>query len=386
MAEITRGLIARVGVDLAKQAIQVHAVDAAGHRLVARAFKRDQFLAWCAQLPAGCVVAMEACSSAHHWGRKLTALGLQPKLIAASFVSPYRMEGRSGKNDMTDAAAICEAASRPTMRFVRIKSCEQQGVMSLHRFREGYKEERTACINRIRGVLAEHGLVFGKSPKVLRAALADVIEDASNELSGRARLVVQRAFEHWRELDEHMGWSDGQVGQHVRGSPQAKRAAKVMGIGELGASALVGGVGEFKQFKSGHQFGAWLGLVPRQNSSGGKASLGRITKRGDDYLRTLLIQGAKSAVMSACKRDDPTSKWLQQLIVRVGWQKACVAMANKNARILWAVMTREAGFDAKHVSVKPAGKCKAPPVPGKQSAAAVTPPAIKLSQAVACVA
>ena len=184
MPEITRGLIARVGVDLAKQAIQVHAVDAAGHRLVARAFKRDQFLAWCAQLPAGCVVAMEACSSAHHWGRKLTALGLQPKLIAASFVSPYRMEGRSGKNDMTDAAAICEAASRPTMRFVRIKSCEQQGVMSLHRFREGYKEERTACINRIRGVLAEHGLVFGKSPKVLRAALADVIEDASNELSG----------------------------------------------------------------------------------------------------------------------------------------------------------------------------------------------------------
>jgi transposase len=283
-------------------------------------------------------------------------MGLDARLIAAHFVSPYRMEGKSGKNDATDAAAICEAASRPSMRYVPIKSCEQQGVMSLHRMREGFKEERTACINRIRGVLAEFGLIFGKSPKVLRARLADVIEDASNELSTTARLVVQRAFEHWRELDEHMRWCDSQVGQHVRSSPQAKRAAKITGIGELGASALVAGVGEFRQFSSGAQFGAWLGIVPSQNSSGGKASLGRITKRGDDYLRTLLIQGAKSAVMSAGKRDDPTSRWLVQLTARVGWQKACVAMANKNARILWAVMTREQGFDPRHVSVKPQTK------------------------------
>ena len=356
MSEITRGLIARVGVDLAKQVIQVHAVDASGRRVLSRALKRDQFMGWCSQLPAGCVVAMEACSSAHHWARGLRALGLDARLIAAHFVSPYRMEGKSGKNDMTDAAAICEAASRPSMRFVPIKSCEQQGVMSLHRIREGFKEERTACINRIRGVLAEFGLVFGKSPKVLRARLADVIEDAASELSTTARLVVQRAFEHWRELDEHMRWCDSQVGQHVRGSAQAKRAAKVTGIGELGASALVAGVGEFQQFSSGAQFGAWLGIVPSQNSSGGKASLGRITKRGDDYLRTLLIQGAKSAVMSAGKRDDPISRWLVQLTARVGWQKACVAMANKNARILWAVMTREQGFDPRHVSVKPQAK------------------------------
>ena len=364
MAEITRALIAlivRVGVDLAKNEIQVHAVDRAGRRVVSRAIKREQFLAWCAQLPAGCVVAMEACSGAHHWGRLLRAMGLDARLIAANFVSPYRMEGRSGKNDMTDAAAICEAASRPTMRFVPIKSCQQQGVMSLHRVREGFKEERTACINRIRGVLAEHGLVFGKSPKVLRAVLADVIEDASNTLTLQARLVVQRAFEHWRELDEHMKWCDQQIGAHVRSSEDAKRAAKITGIGEISASALVAGVGEFKQFKSGHQFGAWLGIVPSQNSSGGKASLGRITRRGDEYLRTLLIQGAKSAVMSAGKRDDPTSRWLAQLVARVGWQKACVAMANKNARILWAVMTREQGFDPQHVSQKPKAKCKQPP-------------------------
>jgi transposase len=299
---------------------------------------------------------MEACGGAHHMARRLRALGLDARLIAASFVSPYRMEGKGGKNDMTDAAAICEAASRPSMRYVPIKSCQQQGVMALHRVREGFKEERTACINRIRGVLAEAGLVFGKSAKALRAVLGEVLEDAGNELSTMARMVLQRAFEHWRELDEHMRWCDRQVGEHVRSSAAAQRAARIDGIGALGASALTASVGDFKQFGSGAQFGAWLGIVPRQNSSGGKASLGRITKRGDDYLRTLLIQGAKSAVMSAGKRDDPISRWLVQLTARVGWQKACVAMANKNARILWSVMTRDQGYDPHHVSVKPMAK------------------------------
>ena len=356
MSEITRAPalpIVRVGVDLAKLVIQVHAVDAAGRRVVSRALKRDQFIAWCAQLPAMCVVAMEACTSGHHWARRLRAAGLDARLIAAHFVSPYRMEGKSGKNDATDAAAICEAASRPSMRFVPVKTTEQQGVMSLHRVREGLKEERTGCINRIRGVLAEFGLVFGKSPKALRAELGDVLEDGGNELSGVARLVVQRAWEHWRELDEHMKWCDQRIGEHVRGSAEAKRAAKIIGIGEIGASTLVAGIGPFKQFKNGAELGAWLGLVPSQDSSGGKASLGRITKRGDEYLRTLLSQGAKSTVMSAAKRSDPNSRWLVQLTARVGWQKACGAMANKNAQILWAVMTREQGFDPQHVSAKP---------------------------------
>jgi transposase len=370
MSEITRvmELIVRVGVDLAKNLIQVHAVDASGRRVVSRSLRRDQFLAWCSQLPKGCPVAMEACSSAHHWARRVRSMGLDARLIAAHFVTPYRMEGRSGKNDATDAAAICEAASRPSMRFVPIKTVEQQGVMSVHRIREGLKEERTACINRIRGVLSEFGLVFAKSPKALRAQLADVIEDASNELTTTARLAVQRAYEHWRELDEHLRWCDRQIGQHVRSSPEAKRAAQINGIGEIGASATVASVGDFNQFKSGAQFGAWLGIVPSQNSTGGKTSLGRITKRGDEYLRTLLIQGAKSAVMSAGKRDDPTSRWLVQLTARVGWQKACVAMANKNARILWAVMTRQQKYDPRHVSVKPHAK-----VPPGQPAAAPLP-------------
>jgi transposase len=245
------------------------------------------------------------------------------------------------------------------MRFVPVKMPEQQGIMSLHRIREGLKEERTACVNRIRGVLAEFGLVFAKSPKALRAQLAEVLEDASNELSGIARLALQEAFVHWRELDDKLLWCDRQIGCHVRTCDQARRAARITGIGELTASAIMVNVSNLTQLKTGAQFGAWLGLVPSQNSSGGKTSLGRITNRGDDYLRTLLIQGAKSAVMSAHKRGDPTSRWLMQLKDRVGWQKACVAMANKNARILWAVMTREAAYDPHHVSVKP--QCKLAP-------------------------
>ena len=381
MAEITRvlmALVVRVGIDIAKQVISLHAVDSRGQVVLRRSIKREQFLAWCATLPKGCLVAMEACGGAHHWGRQLLAMGLDVRLIAAHFVTPYRLEGKSGKNDLNDAAAICEAASRPRTRFVPIKTVPQQGVLVVHRLREGFKEDRTACINRIRGALTEFGLVFGKSPKVLRAALAEVLEDASNELSGVARLALQEAFEQWRWLDDRLVWCDRQIGLHVRGNEAAKRAAHIIGIGELTASAITAAVGDFAQFKSGAQFGAWLGLVPSQNSTGGKASLGRITKRGDDYLRTLLIQGAKSAVMSAQKRDDPISKWLQNLVARVGWQKACVAMANKNARILWAVMTREQRLDPGHVSVKPGAK-QAPAATAAAAAAAAAAPQPELA-------
>ena len=237
-----------------------------------------------------------------------------------------------------------------------IKSCEQQGVMSLHRIREGFKEERTACINRIRGVLAEFGLVFSQSQVALRRVLAEVLEDASNELTGIARLVLQHAQLHWIDLDLQMKWCDERIQAHARSDDRASQAAQLQGIGPIGASALVASVGDFKQFASARQFGAWLGLVSSQNSSGGKASLGRITKRGDDYLRTLLIQGAKSAVMTAAKRSDRMSQWLVQLTHRVGWQKAVVALANKNARILWAVLTRDVVFDPDHVPQPPAAR------------------------------
>ena len=357
MAEVTWGLVSRVGVDLSKRVYQVHAVDRSGRVLLAKALSPDRFFAWCAELPKGCLVAMEVCGGAHAAARALQRLGLDARLIAGHFVSPYRMAGRSGKNDANDAAAICEAASRPHMRFVPVKTAEQQGQLSVHRLREGYKAERTALINRIRGALAEFGLVFPQSPEALRRVLADVIEDASNELIGIARMVLQRAHLHWIDLDLQMKWCDERIQAHVRTDERAAKAAALHGIGPIGASALVASVADFKQFASAKQFGAWLGLVPSQNSTGGKASMGRITKRGDDYLRTLLIQGAKSAVMTAGKRSDRISQWLVQLKERVGWQKAVVALANKNARILWAVLTRDDAFDPNHLPEAPAPRC-----------------------------
>ena len=218
--------------------------------------------------------------------------------------------------------------------------------------REGYKEERTACINRIRGLLAEFGLVFAQRPEVLRAVLSEVVEDAANELGAIARMALQRAHLHWIELECHIAWCDERIARHVRSDEQAKAAAKLCGIGPVTASALVATVDDFKQFKNGRQFSAWMGLVPRQSSSGGKAVLGEITKRGDEYLRTLLIQGAKSAVFTAHRRSDRLSRWIVQLRDRVGWQKAAVALANKHARILWSILVEGQSFDPEHVPTK----------------------------------
>jgi transposase len=343
-----------VGVDLAKRVIQVHAVDAAGAVVCRRSLRRDAFVAWCARLPAGCVVAMEISSSAHHWARRLASLGLEPRLMSGQLVKPYRSEGATGKNDANDAAAICEAASRPTMRFVPVKSVEQQSMLCVHRLREGFKAERVACINRIRGLLAEFGLVFAQGPEVLRRVLADVLEDGANEMNGLARRVIQRAADQWRELDAHIAWCDERIAQHARDNEAVRRAAQLLGIGVVGASAAVATVDDFAQFKNGAQFGAWCGITPRQNSSGGTPRLGRITRRGDTYLRSLLVQGAKSAVLTAHKRGEPISRWALALRERSGWQVAAVALANKNARILWAVMTRGQRYDAHHASVKPA--------------------------------
>ena len=328
-------------------------MNAAGKLVTNRALKREKFLLWCADLPEGCLVAMEACSGAHHWCRALRERGLDARILAGQFVAPYRLQGKSGKNDVNDAAAICEATSRPHMTFVPPKTLAQQGMLCVHRLREGLKEERTACINRIRGLLAEFGIVLPQSPQVLRERLSELIEDASNDIAGVARLVLQRAQEHCKEIDVHLHWCDQRIAAHRRDDEQVRRAAELKGIGPVTACAVVATVGDFKQFKNGAQFGAWLGLTPKQNSSGGKTSLGSITKRGSTYLRTLLIQGAKAAVLAGKHHDDPISQWAQRLRERCGWQKAVVALANKNARILWAVMTKEKCYDAHHVSVYP---------------------------------
>ena len=349
MSEISVKLICRVGVDLAKQVYQVHAVDGFEKVALARSMSPDRFLAWCATLQPGCVVAMESCSGAHHVCRRLRPIGLDARILPAQHVAAYRVAGKRSKNDATDAAAICEAASRPHLHPVPMKSAAQQGVLAIHRLREGYKEERTALINRLRGLLAEFGLSFPQSPDALHCALPDVLEDASNELPGECRLAMQRALSHWNSLDAEMAWCEQRIANHARTDERAKRAAQLLGVGPITASAVVATVDDFSQFKCAKQFGGWIGLAPSQNSSGGKARLGGITKRGDVYLRTLLIQGAKSAVMTAHKRSDRISQWLVQLKERVGWQKAVVALANKNARILWCVMTRGDKFDANHV-------------------------------------
>lgn len=353
MAEVTRALVARVGVDLSKRVYQVHAVDRGGRVVMAKALTVERFFAWCAQLPAGCMVAMEACGGAHHVARRLAAMGLDARLVAGQFVTPYRMAGKSGKNDANDAAAICEAAGRPHMRFVPVKTAQQQGQLVVHRLREGYKADRTGLINRIRGLLGEFGIAVAQSPEALRKALPELIEDAGNELTGIARLGLQRAHLHWIDIDLQIAWCDERIAVHARSDERAAKASQLLGIGPITASALVATVDDFAQFRNARQFGAWLGLVPSQNSTGGKARLGRITKRGDDYLRTLLIQGAKAAVMTAHKRSDRISQWLVQLKDRVGWQKAVVALANKNARIVWAVLTRGMSYDPDHVPIAP---------------------------------
>jgi transposase len=219
---------------------------------------------------------------------------------------------------------------------------------------EAYKEERTGCINRIRGLLSEFGLVFGKSPEVLRASLPQVLEDACNDLPGVVRIALDRAFAHWRELEQQIAWCDAQIAAHARQDEQARQLAPITGIGPTSASALVASVGDFRQFRSASQFAAWLGVVPRQNSSGGKTSLGGITKRGQDYLRTLLIQGARSVVATAARRSDPASRWILHLQQRVGRQKTLVAVANKNARIIWAVLVRGRPFDPHYVGARSA--------------------------------
>jgi len=345
---------ARVGVDLAKKVIHVHAVAADGRVVSARQLARDRFLDWCGQLPKSCVVAMEACSGAHHWARSLRAMGYEAKLIAAGFTAPYRLQGRHGKNDANDAAAICEAASRPRMRFVPVKTRAQQGLMTLHRLREGIKRDRTACINRIRGLLAEFGLVFPRSPQALRDGLQQVIASSSPAVDPVGLMGLKNAALHLTQLDHHLGECDRSIGAHSRDDQRVRAVARLPGIGPIGASALIAGVGDFSVFRSAPQFSAWQGLTPRQYSSGGVSRLGRITKRGDGYLRTLLIQGAKIAVMTAHKRHDAVSRWALQLKERVGWQKAAVAMANKNARIVWALLFRGGSFDGDLAVARPA--------------------------------
>jgi len=331
--------IVRVGVDLAKHVIQVHAVDSAGRPVVVKQLTRAAFMGWCTRLPFGCIVAMEATTGCHYWARVLEATAVDVRLISPSFVTPYRMQGPGGKNDANDAEAICEAAARPRMRYIAAKTPEQQSWLTVHRLRDGYIKERTATINRIKGILLEFGIVMSAYSAKVSTELKSILADPA---SGLPRLAIEGLEQCRLHLDmaaEHVKWCDRQIARHAREDEVARRALSVLGIGPLGASALAATVGNFAQFRNGRQFSSWLGLVPRQHSSGGTMRLGRITKRGDAYLRQLLIMGARSALIVAHKHDDPVSVWAVQVRERIGWAKASVALANKNARRLWRLST-----------------------------------------------
>ena len=333
--------ITTAGADLAKNLITVCAQDASGKTMERRDLRRDAFLTWLSRLPAGCVVGMEACSASHYWAREMAALGLQPRIMAAEFVQPYR-KSRAGKNDRNDAEAIAIAVRDPNMRFVPVKTVEQQARLSRHRVREGWKEERTALGNRMRGLLAEFGLAIPKSQAALGKAMVEALHD--ERVPEAVRELVRGAREHLEVLGKRIAECDRAIGLACRGDPAAKRLQEIFGVGPTTADAAVATVGDARVFRNGRQFAAWVGLTPRQFSSGGKTRLGGITRRGDAYLRTLLVQGARSSVKSA-QRCAPESasrlqQWIVQLLARVGYQKTLVAIANKNARVLWALLAR----------------------------------------------
>ena len=331
--------ITTVGIDLAKNVFQVHAVNEAGKKVFNKQLRRDQMAEFFAQLPP-CLVGMEACGSAHHWGRKLTGFGHTVRLMAPQFVKPYV---KTNKNDMADAEAICEAVTRPNMRFVPIKDVEQQSVITLHRVRQGFVKDRTACANRIRGLMAEFGLIVPQGIGNVAKRVPELIEDASNELTGLFRQMIDRLLQHMKALDQQVDEIEALIKTWHRQNNASRKLESIPGIGPITATALVASIGDARNFDNARQLAAWLGLVPRQHSSGGKQNLLGISKRGDAYLRTLLIHGARAVIYAKQKSADKTG-WLQQLLERKKPNVAAVALANKNARIVWALLTKDRTF------------------------------------------
>ena len=342
--------ITTLGIDLAKSVFQLHGVDQNGTVVLQRKVRRTALLDVLKRLEP-CLIGMEACSGAHHWARQFQQFGHQVRIIAAKFVAPYRLSGKRGKNDAADAEAICEAVARPNMRFVPIKDVGQQSVLSLHRVRQGFVGARTAQANQIRGLLAEFGVIVPQGIAHLYTRVPELIEDASNEMTGSFRLLIQRLLDHLKELDKQVDEMEAQIVQWHKHSQASLKLAAVPGIGPITASALVASLGDAKNFENGRQVSAWLGLVPKQHSSGGKEKLLKISKRGDTYLRTLLIHGARSVLYREQSKADSCS-WVKGVATRRHHNIAAVALANKNARIVWALLTREKAFDAKHVSLR----------------------------------
>ena len=325
--------IKALGIDLAKSVFQLHGVDEYGVPVLRRQLSRRQVLSFLAQL-SPCLVAMEACASAHYWGRQIKALGHEVKLIPPQYVKPFV---RGNKNDRNDAQAICEAAMRPDMPTVAVKSEEQQAVVSLHRLRELVEKQRKQLASQLRGLLGEFGIAIPQGTRALRRELPQAIERVPLLL----RSALQASAERLRELEQCSEQQTEQIQHLAQASPLCRRLMQERGIGPLTASAFAATLGDPSHYRNGRQVAAALGLVPRQHSTGGKAVLLGISKRGDAYLRTLLIHGGRAVLRHAPGKTDPLSVWLQQLAKRAGVNKAAVALANKNARRLWAIWRAE---------------------------------------------
>ncbi len=325
-----------LGIDLAKNVFQLHGVDERGKEALSKRISRSQLPAFIANLPP-CLIGMEVCGGSNYWARKFRGYGHKVKLMSPQYVKPYI---KTNKNDANDAKGICEAVSRPSMNFVPLKSVEQQDIQSIHRIRSGIIQERTALINQIRGLLTEYGIIIPQGIGAIRKQLPEILADMDNELTPMIRQLFTELQKYFQEKDERVQLMDGKIIELCKQSEICQRLIKVEGIGPITATALVASVGDAKVFKNGRHMAAWLGLVPRQFSSGGKQLLLGISKRGDRYLRTLLIHGARSVVRLVGHKTDSRSTWLESLIQRRGKFKAYVALANKNARILWALMAQ----------------------------------------------
>jgi transposase len=324
----------RVGLDIAKEVFQIHGVDENGKSRLRKQLARAKVLEFFAQLPA-CLIGIEACGSSHYWGRELTKLGHTVRLMAAQFVIPYR---KRCKSDANDAEAICEAVGRPNMRFVAIKSEEQQSVLMVHRARTLVVANRTAQVNQIRGLLGEFGLVVPKGVAHLRRQLPQILEDAENGLPLLAREVLARLLEQFHDFDTRVTVYDRQIRALAAASEPARRLMRVEAIGPQTATALVASMGDPHVFKNGRSYAASLGITPRQHSSGGKERLGRITRQGDRYLRTLLVHGARAYLRVVDKKTDAKGAWARRLKERRHVNVAAVALAAKHARVAWAIL------------------------------------------------
>lgn len=329
--------VATIGLDIAKQVFQVHGADKSGKLVLRRKLRRNEVGRFFAGLEP-CLVGIEASGSSHYWARALSAAGHTVRLMAPQFVKPYV---KSNKNDANDAEAICEAVTRPNMRFVPQKSVEQQDLQCLHRVRSRLVTCRTQLVNQIRGLLAEYGIVLPQQVGQLRKGLPTVLEDAENGLTGFGRRLFASLYEELVELTEKIEAADKQILLAFQSNEDCQRIAAVEGIGPVTATAIIAAISNGRAFANGRQFSAWLGLVPKQNSSGGKTRLLGISKRGDPYLRTLLIHGARSVVYRAKNKIDKRSLWIVDKQERLGTTKACVALANKNARIIWSLIAHE---------------------------------------------